>query len=423
MEINRNHVVTYDNNNFNLLTSNLIIQNMQELNRKEIEDLVIDLYHNQKKTFREIQKIVRKSPRDIRAILDKVDPGRSSSLSSSSRAYQMFEEGSTPTQVAISLNLREKDVSQYYREYWSLSGMYHLNQIYEEIKYGIWSVIELHSRMKTEGLSPQQVSRILKSIITFEHKNRDLEGEQARLEVGNKQAATTFQQFTDLIQKNHKTMEENFSVISQQKREIENLNMERVMLENILCSIRLNNETCINIKQIVKQEIENVVSNPRKLLKMTLASLFESSRKHPGKFQALYYNMSSHLSVEQILSESSVNQSAGLYRYDEDEDGKLLLDEAEQSYNRIVDAITNNCIKGVSNNTKSPSQTLSDIPDGKLSVEPSHKIFDTRDLSLVDLVCNNVAFQLSPGSNVINERSKRIDVGPGEVESDTYNFS
>jgi hypothetical protein len=45
--------------------------NMQGLNRQEIEDYVIDLYHNQKKTFREIQKIVRKSPRDLRIILDK----------------------------------------------------------------------------------------------------------------------------------------------------------------------------------------------------------------------------------------------------------------------------------------------------------------------------------------------------------------
>jgi hypothetical protein len=56
--------------------------------------------------------------------------------------------------------------------------------------------------MKTEGLSPQQVSKILKRIITLERQNIDLECEQVRLEVSNKQAATTFQQFTDLIQKN-----------------------------------------------------------------------------------------------------------------------------------------------------------------------------------------------------------------------------
>ena len=65
---------------------------MQPLNRQETEDLVVDLYYNQKKTFREIQKLVRKSPRDIRAILNKVEPERSS-LSASSLAYRMFMEG------------------------------------------------------------------------------------------------------------------------------------------------------------------------------------------------------------------------------------------------------------------------------------------------------------------------------------------
>jgi DNA-directed RNA polymerase subunit RPC12/RpoP len=83
----------------------------------------------------------------------------------------MFSEGSTPIDVAIALNLREKVVSEYYKEYWSLNGMSRLNQIYVEIKDDIWSVVELHRRMKTEGLSPQQASRILKTTIALERQN------------------------------------------------------------------------------------------------------------------------------------------------------------------------------------------------------------------------------------------------------------
>ena len=215
------------------------------MNRQELEEYVIDLYHNEKKTFREIQKIVRKSPRDIRAILDKVEPGRAS-LSESSRAYQMFKEGRNLIEVATALNLREKEVSEYYREYWNLSEMYELNQIYEEIKYDIWSLIELHRRMKSESLSPQQVSRILKTTTTLEHNNRDLEREQARLEFSNKQAAVTFQRLTDSTQKDRKMLEENYYTISQQEREIEMLNVEKVRLENINDSIRLNSETRIS---------------------------------------------------------------------------------------------------------------------------------------------------------------------------------
>ena len=126
-----------------------------------------------------------------------------------------------PAQIAITLGLREKEVSEYYIEYWNLNGMYHLNQIYSEVKESIWSFIKLYRRMKAEGLSPQQVSRILKTTITLERKNIDLEGEQTRLEVSNKQSAKTFQQFTDSIQKDHKTMEENHYAINQQKRDFQ----------------------------------------------------------------------------------------------------------------------------------------------------------------------------------------------------------
>lgn len=62
--------------------------------------------------------------------------------------------------------------------------------------------------------------------------------------------------------------------------------------------------------------------------------------------------MPSHLSVEQILSESSINQNASPYRYSMNEDEKILFDEGEQSYNKIIDAITNNCINEMQNETE-----------------------------------------------------------------------
>ena len=81
---------------------------MSLLNRQETEDLILDLYYNQKKTFREIQQIVRKSPRDIKVILNKVEPGRSS-LSIPAQAYGLFSEGKTSIQVAVILNMRTRN--------------------------------------------------------------------------------------------------------------------------------------------------------------------------------------------------------------------------------------------------------------------------------------------------------------------------
>jgi hypothetical protein len=133
------------------------------------------------------------------------------------------------------------------------------------------------------------------------------------------------------------------------------------------------------------------------VLRLALASLFESSRKHPGKFQTLYYNMPSYFSVEQILSKSSISQNASMYGYNEDEDEKCLLDEAEQSYNKIVDAITNSCINEVPNDTESLSSVVQ-APDLHAT-----EIFDTGDLSQVNFVYNNITFQVNPSHKISNE--------------------
>lgn len=82
-------------------------------------------------------------------------------------------------------------------------------------------------------------------------------------------------------------MEENNYAISRQKRDIEELNVEKVILENIINSVQLSDGTCSKIKQIVKQEIENMISNPRRLLRIALASFFESERMYHEKFRVI----------------------------------------------------------------------------------------------------------------------------------------
>ena len=107
--------------------------------------------------------------------------------------------------------------------------------------------------------------------------------------------------------------------------------------------------------------------------------------------------------MEQILSESSFSQNPSRYSIGENEDEKLLLDNAEQSYNRMVDAITSNCINGMPNDIGSPSQILSDIQDSKLSVGHSREIFDTKDLSELNFVYNDITLQVFPTLKIPND--------------------
>ena len=122
---------------------------MNPLNRQETENLIIDLYYNHKKTFREIQRIVRKSPRDISVILNKAEPGRSS-LSTPAQAYRLFSEGKTPIDVAVILNIREPEATQFNLDRWKLSQLNSLNRIYKETNGNISSLADLHRQMKQQ---------------------------------------------------------------------------------------------------------------------------------------------------------------------------------------------------------------------------------------------------------------------------------
>lgn len=143
-------MVTDDNKSFKLLLISYAIHYMQPLNRQETEDLIVDLYYKQKKTFREIQKIVRKSPRDIRNILNKVEPGRSS-LSESSQAYKMFTEGMTPIHVAIVLGLEADRAIHLHQEYYKLLGCTEFTKVYPQIKDNPWPYVNLVKQAQNAG--------------------------------------------------------------------------------------------------------------------------------------------------------------------------------------------------------------------------------------------------------------------------------
>jgi hypothetical protein len=78
-------------------------------------------------------------------------------------------------------------------------------------------------------------------------------------------------------------------------------------LENAISYFKANNEASNWISKMVRQEMESLKANPRRLLKCALASIFESERKQPGKLMALYYNKTPTLSVERILSTSQLD--------------------------------------------------------------------------------------------------------------------
>jgi hypothetical protein len=51
----------------------------------------------------------------------------------------------TPVQVAIALNIREPEATQYYKEYWELRQLHSLNWVYEQVKDSILATIQTYT--------------------------------------------------------------------------------------------------------------------------------------------------------------------------------------------------------------------------------------------------------------------------------------
>jgi hypothetical protein len=155
---------------------------MTILTRQERELLVLDLYYNQGKTYREISKEARIFPRDIGFILNKVIEEKKTEglkeeqdninsnnhnqeneqrLSISAQAYKLFSDRKTPLEVAIELNLGESEATKFYREYWRLKQLHNLNMVYEDVKGDIEPFLRLYRLSKAKGIGVKQVVNLL----------------------------------------------------------------------------------------------------------------------------------------------------------------------------------------------------------------------------------------------------------------------
>jgi hypothetical protein len=83
-------------------------------------------------------------------------------LSLSAEAYKLFSDRKTPLEVAIILNLKESEVTEFYKEYWKLKQLHDLMIVYEETKGDIDPFLKLYRLSKAAGMSALHVTNLLK---------------------------------------------------------------------------------------------------------------------------------------------------------------------------------------------------------------------------------------------------------------------
>lgn len=287
------------------------------LTRQEKERQVIDLY-NQNKTYREIAKEIRICPRDIGIILKKASgekeekqDNEQSLLSPSSQAYRLFSEGKSLIDVAISLDLSESEITKYYDEYLNLKEMDELQMIYDEIRGDIFHFLKLYKLAKGAHMKPEHVVNLLQMSNEYlpflEQKYKKLRKEIDFLE-SEKQRSRDLGNQVGVLTK----------VLEKYKKEIKNLQKEKIRLEFLMSNGRYE-----KVRQIVKKEVGISLSERRDLLKLAVASVIESIRQDPNKYNYLI-NSNQYYSGQYAISHPFIDG----YR-------NLILDEAQKLFELI----------------------------------------------------------------------------------------
>ncbi len=123
-----------------------------------------------------------------------------------------------------------------------------------------------------------------------------------------------------------------------------------------------NNESFQRVKELVRQIIEQRLMNHRHVLLIALQSIIDSCRRDPIKFNILYYNLSA---ATTITAETRLAEFGMIEQYDhglstndqlcyEHENAnddvaysKVLVDLAEQFFNRVIKEMEQVCIISV----------------------------------------------------------------------------
>jgi DNA-binding Lrp family transcriptional regulator len=344
---------------------------MTILTRQERERLVMELYYNQGKTYREISKEVRISPRDIGVILNKAvqekikvskeeqqnnaeqnqqEEGKQK-LSLSAQAYKLFSEGKTPLEVSIALDLRQSEATRFYKEYWKLKQLHNLHMVYEELRGDVDPFLKLYKSAKRKGIGVKQV------VDTLAIANNDLPALERRFKrLGNDMSMLQFQKRIDernLYQlKNQIAATTNIlnslrMSCGRERMEIENLYNENTTLEAIVTGFKNTNEEYLKIKQAAEEKVIDVLTDGKLLLKFATLSIIESLRSNPELYNFIIYDNSNNTTISYGSNYPSLMLSGRQQQQQQsfnDIYTALIIGEAEKLYNKLKPELTNSAI-------------------------------------------------------------------------------
>jgi predicted RNase H-like nuclease (RuvC/YqgF family) len=128
-----------------------------------------------------------------------------------------------------------------------------------------------------------------------------------------------------------------------ERREIENLHNEKSRLEAVVTQFKNNNEEYLKIKKTAEEEVKDVLTNGKLILKFATFSVIESLRMNPKLYNFVIHDNSNNTNIIYGSNYPSLMLS-GLQQHQQsfnDSYTALILKEAEKLYNKLTTQLTN----------------------------------------------------------------------------------
>jgi predicted transcriptional regulator len=298
------------------------------MDRKQKEALVIAL-SEKGKTYREITKEAGVSPNTIKAVLNKAGLDQTTSISS--RVFELYSQDKTPLDVAITLGLKSEEALRYHQEYYMLLGCTEFTKVYLQIKDNPWAYVNLVKLALNSGMGDGEVIELLK--IANGHLPRvrleydRLKAELNSLEDEKSNSTENYHRLCNEVSGLESTVDQLQLTIKESKDEKAKLELQKIRLQNFVKDFQDNNIEYNKVKQAIEGEVEYVLADRRRLLRMAIQSVIELLRLDPQKFHAFYYNQS--------VIQPENNEEP-------------ILVEAERLYEKMLENITNKVVTNLS---------------------------------------------------------------------------
>jgi hypothetical protein len=256
------------------------------LSREEKERRVIELTEEHK-SIREIAKEVNMYFVTIGSIRRRYSAetgsNNTSAPSRGTQVFKLFEQGKSPIEVAIELDLKPDEVTKLYTDYWKLKGLHDLNELYEERKSDLAEFHAAYKLMKAEGVSPRQLvdtANCLKQLSSLEARlnniNHDIKSKEYQKQT----------QMNELsISRNHiilarQEVDSYAPIINANKEEIAKLSHHVQELESLIARLK-NTGEYRRIERVAEVAARKILRDNKLILEIALGAVIQALEDDP----------------------------------------------------------------------------------------------------------------------------------------------